>query len=147
MHNLGSIPRHCSPIAFKVHLCQRLDSRQPLDDLSGTCDESACKNECCPSQFYSPTPDIQTNLDTAVHRHTGMKTLFPSFTINIEVFPENSSACFWQERNAILLGLLAVYKLTPTLVLWSGKQWEVCTSTCTVGFNIHHECTDSVCCL
>lgn len=98
-------------------------------------------------QCYSPTPDVQSNLDPAVHRHASMKALLPPLAIDIKVLPKHSASSFGQERDTVLLRLIAIDKLTPTLVLGSSEKREVGASTSTICFDVDHESTDAMRCL
>lgn len=71
-----------------------------------------------------PAPNVQTDLRTAGHRHTGMNRFSISFRFCIEVLPEDSTALLRLKSNTIIC-TITLDKVTPFLVLRLLESWKV----------------------
>lgn len=96
----------------------------------------------------SPAPNVQANLDAAVHGHTGMKTFLPPSPFGIEILPKHGTSSPGQERDTIvLLGLFAVDKFTPPRILGPGQQREIRAAAGAVCLQVDHESAGAAGCV
>jgi hypothetical protein len=81
-----------------------------------------------------PTPDIESNLDSLLHRHAGVNDFFVASSFAVEVQPENCIAFNGLERYTLCLRfLLALKIIAPPLIFRLVQSWEVGLQIVSIG--------------
>jgi hypothetical protein len=82
-----------------------------------------------------PTPDIESNLGSLLHRHAGVNDFFVASSLAVEIQPEDCIAFNCLERYAFCLRLLLALKIiAPSLIFRLVQPGKVGLEIVSIGF-------------
>jgi hypothetical protein len=82
-----------------------------------------------PSDLFAqrslPRPDVHTNLPAARDGQAGMQSPLIAPAVLVQILPKHGIAHDGAERDAVVIGLVAVDKVAPLLVVWRIEHGEI----------------------